>query len=289
MEGEQLNVSTGGTGTGTTIGTTASNRVRPTAFTRGYTPTIKHVATDNGTSGRVNAEVKTVGTSGDSTSLNRANDDVCDVKGSDEPGIVPDRIDASLNSSNPGRSEQPESGSTGLSGSPQTARRGRGNPGGPRGSYKKSDTGNPGEPVGEYQEEHTVEITVESAAYTENEPPDVPEKKARVKKPKEPPKGKVEEVSASLRDVYQIVDMVTESAVKFMGKGDLYPKDLMCLDDDVSQRLARNLVQLNDAMPKLAARFNTVSVPAMLISTLATDLFGKGVMLYAIVKSPNAS
>lgn len=288
MEGEQLNV-------GQVIGgrTADSNTPRPTAFTRGYTPT-KYITTDNGTSRRSNAKTETDGAASSSASLDGIDKPIRELQSTTRGNIIPVGVDTSTDTIDVGRSEQSQDGSTRPSGSIDTPQRRRGNPGGPRGSYNKSNVS--GESVDNrdiHKNEDSVtgvSITVESSAIDDEPVTDiVPEKKARVKKPKEPPRGKVDEVSASLQDVYQIIDMVTESFVKFLGKGDMYPKDLMCLEPDVAQRLSRNLVQLNDSMPKLAAKFNSVSVPAMLVSTLATDLFGKGVMLYAIVKSPNPS
>ncbi len=293
MEGEQLNDGRRESGTGTVrtgeVGTRGNtNPIRATAFSRGYKPG-QHTPTNHGTSGNGDAEIKANGTSSGSTGISRTDGLIREDEGGTRGGVSEIRSNPQPNIIDIGRSERVESGSAGVSGSVNATQRRRGRPFGST-KNKPLDTANTSNGAELVEEEHSlngIEITVESAAMDELELVDKPEKKARIKRPKEPPRNKVEEVSASLKDVYQIVDMVTESVIKFLGKGEMYPKDLMCLDDDVAQRLARNLVQLNDSMPRLAARFNAVSVPAMLISTLATDIFGKGVMLYAIVKSPN--
>ena len=280
-----------GIGTGNSYDRDTSRR---TAFTRGFNPD-KHRAI-NGVGGRIVTETKANGTVSAGSSNEGINRLSVSGEGESSRNTDTDGTNAQSNTGDSGRNASLETGSSGIGGSPETRR--RGNPGGPRGKYNKSNTDiehGTTRSIALLQEEHSVEssngveITVENSAIDPVEQTDVKEKKARVKKPKEPPAGKVGEVSASLKDVYQIIDMVTETAIKFLGKGDLYPKDLMCLDDDVANRLARSLVQLNDAMPKLAAKFNTVSTPAMLISTLATDLFGKGVMLYGIIQSPKIS
>jgi len=272
-------------------GTRDNNRVRPNAFTRGYNKDT--VRADDRPSGNCDVKTQTDGIVGVGTSVNGDNKSIREVERGTTRSVVPIGIDAPNDTIDTGRSEQLESGSVGLSGSVDAAKRTRGTNGRFGSVTKNTDLNVAVEPVNvtrlvkeERPLDSGISITVEGSAISEVVEPEVREKKARVRKPKEPPRGKVEEVSASLGDIYQVLDMVTESAVKFIGKGELYPKDLMCLDDDVSLRLARSFVQLNDAMPKLAAKFNAVSVPVMLISTLATDLFGKGVMLYAIVKSP---
>lgn len=273
-------------GTGNTNNRHTAGR---TAFTRGFTP-IQRGAIDS-SSGRIIAEIKTDGTISTSTSNEGINGYVSGGESITSGSLDTDRTNAYVDTGNAGRSTSLEDGSVGVGRSVETPRK-RGRPFGSTTVNKLNSEREEVGYVGISQGEHSltgVSITVENTAI-EDEPESEPkEKKARIKKPKEPPAGKVGEVSSSLKDIYQIIDMVAEAGIKFLGKGDNYPKDLMCLDDDVANRLARNLVQLNDAMPKLAAKFNTVSVPVMLISTLATDLFGKGVIIYGIVKSPKPS
>jgi hypothetical protein len=178
--------------------------------------------------------------------------------------------------------------STGLSGKPEepgrTGRR-RGNK-----NNNTTDTGNNGD--NSQTDSLGFNISVENPAITEDAPAEaepVKEKRARVRTPKNPPKTKVDDVAQSLQDVYELVDMGINALITSQGKGEMYPEGLFRLDDDVAHRLSFNLVKLNDSMPKIAQKFQTVSTPLMLMGTFATDLFTKGMILNGILKTPKVN
>ena len=97
-------------------------------------------------------------------------------------------------------------------------------------------------------------------------------------------KSKVDELADSLKDIYSIVDSLFGAAITFSGR--MYPEGLFLLNEEVAHKLAKNLLIVNDSIPRLGAQAAKYTAPVLLATTFLTDFAGKGMILYGILKAP---
>jgi hypothetical protein len=101
------------------------------------------------------------------------------------------------------------------------------------------------------------------------------------------PKARVDELADSVKDIYSIMDSLIGSAIAFTGKE--YPAGLFEVSDSVALKLARNLLIVNNSIPKVGAQVSKIAAPLLLLTTFLTDISMKVVILNGILKSPKVS
>ena len=97
-------------------------------------------------------------------------------------------------------------------------------------------------------------------------------------------KSKVDELADSLMDIYSIADSLLGDAITFSGR--MYPEGLFLLKEDVAHKLAKNLIIVNESVPRLGKQAAKYTAPVLLLTTFLTDIAGKGMILYGILKAP---
>jgi hypothetical protein len=83
------------------------------------------------------------------------------------------------------------------------------------------------------------------------------------------------------------MDSLIGSAIAFTGKE--YPAGLFEVSDAVALKLARNLLIVNNSIPKVGAQVSKIAAPLLLLTTFLTDISMKVVILNGILKSPKVS
>jgi hypothetical protein len=111
-----------------------------------------------------------------------------------------------------------------------------------------------------------------------------PPKRSHHKKKNLVVKSEVEALAENLRDIYAIGDGMIGALVAMTGRS--YPEGLFLLKDDVSIKLARNLLIVNDSVPQIGRQAAKYAAPVLLLTTFLGDITAKGMVLYGIFKSP---